>query len=109
MNCKQQQLQQYTTGLFDGFMISSEICFYHQFFFSDGRFMTVSFATCSRLQLPSSWLHTIDVGAQSTLGGTTFLPKKYVQKNNKLPEFYMIFLPEKVSKDPNFYDICPKN
>ena len=29
----------------------------------------------------------IDVGAQSTLGGTTFLPEKYVRKINKTPEF----------------------
>ena len=49
----------------------------------------------------------IGVGAQSTLGGTTFLPKKYASKVNKMPEFYVI-LAQKLSKYPNFY-ICPKN
>jgi len=57
-------------------------------------------------------------GAQSTLGGTTFLP----EKNNKIPEFYMIlvrkkhpntrivwYLPEKLAKFPNFTLFCPKN
>ena len=28
-------------------------------------------------------------------------------KNNKMPKFYMILDP-KLSKYPNFYDICPK-
>ena len=51
----------------------------------------------------------IGVGAQSTLGGTKFLPEKYVLKISKMPEFYMILLPEKLSKYPNFYNICPKN
>jgi len=50
----------------------------------------------------------IGVGAQSTLGGTKFLPEKYVLKINKMPEFYMT-LARKVSKYPNFYYICPKN
>ena len=45
----------------------------------------------------------IDVGAQSTLGGT-----KYVLKISEMFEFYMIFA-RKLSKYPNFYDICPKN
>ena len=37
------------------------------------------------------WRHfVIGVGAQSTLGGTTFLPEKYVWKNNKMSEFYII-------------------
>jgi len=40
----------------------------------------------------------IGVGAQSTLGVTTFLPEKYVWKINKMPEFYMIF----ARKYPNF-------
>ena len=31
------------------------------------------------------------IGAQSTLGGKTFLPEKYAWKINKMPEFYMIF------------------
>jgi len=30
------------------------------------------------------------VGVQSTLGGKTFLPEKYVWKIHKMPEFYMI-------------------
>jgi len=67
----------------------------------------------------------IGVGAQSTLGGTTFLPEKYVglSKINKMPEFYMIharniikipeflaYLPEKFYKIPEFRrDFCPKN
>jgi len=60
-------------------------------------------------------IKSIGVGAQSTLGGTKFLPKKYVLKISKMPVFYMIcpnftgFLPEKLSKYPTFYDICPKN
>ena len=33
----------------------------------------------------------IGLGAQSTLGGTTFLPEKYVWKITKMPEFYMTF------------------
>jgi len=41
---------------------------------------------------------TIGIGAQSTLGGKTFLSEKYVSQINKMPEFYMI-LPEKC---PNF-------
>jgi len=32
----------------------------------------------------------IGVGAQSTLGGKTFLPEKYVWKINQMAEFYMI-------------------
>jgi len=39
------------------------------------------------------------VGAQSSLGGTTFLPEKYVWKINKLPEFYVIL----TRKMPEFY------
>jgi len=35
-------------------------------------------------------LQIIGVGAQSTLGGMTFLPEKYVSKINKMPELYMI-------------------
>jgi len=31
---------------------------------------------------------TIGVGAQSTLGGTKFLPEEYVLKIRKMPEFY---------------------
>jgi len=49
----------------------------------------------------------VGVGAQSTLGGKTFLPEKYVQKVNKMPEFHTI-LARKIVKYPNFYDICPK-
>jgi len=32
----------------------------------------------------------IGVGAPSTLGGTKFLPEKYVLKISKMPEFYLI-------------------
>jgi len=49
------------------------------------------------------------VGAQSTLGGTTFLPEKYVWKINKMKEFYMILARKNIKKYPKFYDICPKN
>ena len=45
------------------------------------------------------WPTYIGVGAQSTLGGTTFLPEKYVWKINKMPEFYMI-LSRKINKIP---------
>jgi len=48
------------------------------------------------------------VGGQSTLGGMTFLPEKYVWKINKMPEFFTWFLPEKLEKYPNFYNIFPK-
>ena len=52
----------------------------------------------------------IGVGAQWTLGGKcscrkTFLPEKYVWKINKMCKFY---LPEKLSKYPNLYDIFLK-
>jgi len=30
------------------------------------------------------------VGAQSTMAGKTFFPENYVQKINKMPEFYVI-------------------
>ena len=41
-------------------------------------------------------------------GGTKFLPEKYVLKSAKFPNFTW-FLPEKLSKYSNFYDICLKN
>jgi len=44
---------------------------------------------------------TIGVGVQSTLGGTTFLPENMYEKNNKMPEFYMILV-RKISKIPEF-------
>jgi len=63
----------------------------------------------------------IGVGAQSTLGGTTFLPEKYVSKINKMPEFCMIPAPQKyqttrifvifarkINKIPEFYMILPE-
>jgi len=31
------------------------------------------------------------------------------EKNNKMPEFYVILAGKKLSEYPNFYDICPKN
>jgi len=43
----------------------------------------------------------IGVGAQSTLGGTQFLPEKYVLKISKMSEFYMI-LARKNIKIPEF-------
>ena len=42
-----------------------------------------------------TWYIIIGVGAQSTLGGTKFLPEKYVLKISKMPEF--------------LHDSCPKN
>ena len=39
-------------------------------------------------------ISAIGVGAQSTLGGKTFLPEKYVWKINKMPEFCMILAPK---------------
>jgi len=51
-----------------------------------------------------SQVKLIDVGAQSSLGGTTFLPEKYVSKIKKCPNFTR-FLSEKLAKYPNFYNI----
>ena len=51
----------------------------------------------------------IGVGAQPTLGGHhIFARKKYVLKSAKCSNFTR-FLPEKLSRYPNFYDICSKN
>jgi len=47
---------------------------------------------------------SIGVGAQSTLGGTTFLPEKYVRKINKMVKFIL----HDSGQYSNFY-ICPKN
>jgi len=44
--------------------------------------------------------HTV-VGAHSTLGGTKFLPEKYVLKISQMPEFYMS-LAQKIIKIPEF-------
>jgi len=41
----------------------------------------------------------IGVGARSTLGGRHFCPKNMYEKNNKMPEFYVI-LGRKISKIP---------
>jgi len=50
----------------------------------------------------STWpVSRIGVGAQSTIGGTKFLPEKYVLKISKMPEFYMIL----ARKMPEFYII----
>jgi len=46
----------------------------------------------------------IGIWAQSILGGTTFLPEKYVWKINKMPEFYIILV-WKISKISNFFKI----
>jgi len=64
----------------------------------------------------------IGIGAQSTLGGTKFLPEKYVLKISKMPEFYMIlarknykipeflwYLSEKFTKFLNFTWFLPEN
>jgi len=45
--------------------------------------------------------NSIGVGAQSTLGGTKFLPEKYVLKISKMPEFYKI-LARKIINIPEF-------
>jgi len=50
----------------------------------------------------SAWF--IGVGAQSTLGGMTFLPEKYVRKITKMPEFYVI-LARKITKIHEFFMI----
>ena len=50
----------------------------------------------------------IGVGAQSTLGGHQIFARKICIKNSKMPEFYLILARKKLSKYPNFYDICPK-
>ena len=49
----------------------------------------------------------MSVRAQSTLGGKTFLPEKYVWKINKMPEFYIIFA-RKISKIPEFLWYLPE-
>ena len=69
-----------------------------------GRLVTLVFIS-QKLQL----VKYIGVGAQSTLGGTTFLPEKYVWKKvNKMREFYTILV-RKIIKIPEFFnDIWPK-
>jgi len=52
-----------------------------------------------------SWHFSIGVGAQSTLGRQDNFG---YEKLTKCPNFTR-FLPEKLSKYQNFYDICPKN
>jgi len=64
---------------------------------------------CARLELCRSSSHiSYDkrTGAQSTLGGTTFLPDrpKYVWKINQIPEFYTIY----ARKMPEFYIKLPE-
>ena len=50
----------------------------------------------------------LDVRAQSTLGwDKTFLPENII-KNNKMPEFYMLFVRKKLAKLTNFKCACPK-
>ena len=48
------------------------------------------------------------IGAQSSWGGTTFLPEKYVWKINKIPEFYTILARKNYHNTRIFYYICPK-
>ena len=62
----------------------------------------------SRTTFVAIWDICIGVVAQSTLGGTTFLPEKYVWKINKMPEFYMI-LARKIITIPEFLLYLPKN
>ena len=52
----------------------------------------------------------VTLGAQSTLGGGArhFCPQDMYEKLTKCPNF-MRFVPEKLAKYPNFYDICEKN
>jgi len=45
--------------------------------------------------------YSIGVGAQPTLGGTKFLPEKYILKISKMPELYMT-LARKIIKIPEF-------
>ena len=59
---------------------------------------------CDNRQLESFHKHR-GVGAQSTLGGTTFLPEKNVWKINKMPEFYIVLLAEKCW---SLHNNCPK-
>ena len=49
----------------------------------------------------------IGVGAQSTLG-ETFLPENICIKNNKIPEFYMIYARKKLTKCPNSTRFLPE-
>jgi len=50
----------------------------------------------------------IGVGAQSSLGGKTFLRTKNVSEKLTKCRNFTRFLPEKLPKYPNFHDICPK-
>ena len=61
---------------------------------------SVRLSLCLSVTLVDSGLvDCIGVGAQSTLGGTKFLPEKYVLKISKMPEFYII-LARKIIKIP---------
>ena len=51
--------------------------------------------------------YSIGVGAQPTLGGTKFLPEKYILKINKMPELYMT-LARKIIKIPEFLYFAEK-
>ena len=57
----------------------------------------------------SSWTHrrAIGIGAQSTLRGHKIFAQNMYKKSAKCPNFTW-FLPEKLSKNPIIYDICPK-
>jgi len=63
-------------------------------------------ATRSNFDTDMTW--DIGVGAQSTLGGRTFLSEKYVWKIIKIPEL-LWYLPEKLTKSPNFTWFLPEN
>ena len=47
------------------------------------------------------------IGAQSTLGGTQFLPEKYVLKVSKMPEFYIIIARKIFSRILGGGGTCP--
>jgi len=67
------------------------------------------FFPVERLDLGAyEWGCDINVGAQWTLGGKTFLPEDYVWKINKMPEFYVIFA-GKIIKMPEFLWYLPEN
>jgi len=55
-------------------------------------------------------MSTIDVEAQSTIGGgEDIFARKLSMKNNETPEFYAMIFARKIIKMPDFYDVCPKN
>ena len=41
-------------------------------------------------------------------GAKTFLPENMCMKMNKMPEFYIFYLREKIKKYPHFINVCPR-